>query len=192
VQAKQLPPDQPSADGDHVDLVRRQWAAEMPELDTAPLAVIARLGRLRTYLDQGLDALFGQYGLTRQSWDVLACLRRKGKPYQLTPTELSRAVMRTSGTITHTLYSLEHAGLIQRIPSDADGRSLPVQLTAAGIELVERVAPRHLDNERELLAALGPDEQAQLAALLRTLLVALESQPPPEPDRRRRPVTWRG
>ncbi len=152
----------------------------MPELDTTPLAVIARLGRLRTYLDQGLDALFGRYGLTRQSWDVLACLRRTGAPYLLTPTELARAVMRTSGTITHTLHGLEHAGLIQRVASDDDGRSLPVQLTPAGVELVETVAPLHLDNERDLLAALRPDQRSQLADLLRTLLISLETQDQPD------------
>ncbi|HEX4704712.1 MAG TPA: MarR family transcriptional regulator [Pseudonocardiaceae bacterium] len=172
VQARQYP------GGDHVDRVRQQWAAELPELDTTPLAVVARIGRARNYLDQGMDRLFEHYGLTRQSWDVLACLRRAGPPYRLTPTDLTSAVMRTSGTITHTLHRLEYAGLISRTSSDDDGRSVPVVLTTAGVELVETVAARHMDNERELLSPLDADEQATLAALLRKLLVGMESSPP--------------
>ena len=44
-----------------------------------------------------------------------------------------------------------------------------------GRDLVDRVAPEHLDNERRLLAALTPKEQTELAALVRKLLLAFEA-----------------
>lgn len=163
---------------DHVDRVRQLWEKEAPELDTSPIAVIARLGRAHAYVDRALHAVFAQYGLTRQSFDVLASLRRIGTPYQLTPTELYRALMRTSGAITHTLHQLEYAGLIERVPNENDGRSLLVVLTPAGVALVDRVGREHLANERGMLAPLTPEEQATLAALLRRLLIAFEGEQP--------------
>lgn len=154
------------------------WAREDPGMDTSPVAVIARLGRVRAYVDRELDEVFARYGLTRQSWDVLACLRRVGEPYRLTPSEINQAVMRTSGAITHTLHGLEYAGLVARVPHPEDGRSIPVQLTDAGRELLARAGPEHLANERRMLAPLTADEQATLAGLLRKLLVGFERRNP--------------
>lgn len=161
---------------DHVDRVRQLWANEAPELDTTPIAVIARLGRAHAYTDRALNAVFAEYGLTRLSFDVLASLRRVGAPYQLTPTELYQALMRTSGAITHTLHQLVYAGLVERLPSEHDGRSVLVALTPAGVALVDRVGPEHLANERRMLAPLTAEEQATLAALLRRLLIEFERE----------------
>jgi DNA-binding MarR family transcriptional regulator len=124
-----------------------------------------------------MSATRREHGLTRGAWDVLAALRRVGEPYRLTPTDLYQALMRTSGAITHTLHRLEYAGLVERLLNPEDGRSLYVALTARGVEVTDTVAPLHLDNERRLLASLSDAEQGQLASLLRTLLVDLESTP---------------
>jgi DNA-binding MarR family transcriptional regulator len=173
------PTDQDHVDQDHVDRVLAQWAEEDPELDlSSTVAVIARLGRVRAYVDRELDELFGRHGLTRQSWDVLACLRRAGKPYRLTPTEINQEVMRTSGAITHTLHALEYAGLIARVPNPEDGRSSHVQLSAAGRRLLRRVGPEHVANEQRMLTPLAPEELTSLASLLRKLLVAFERENP--------------
>ena len=186
MQEKQAPNDGCS-ETDHVDVVRRQWARERPELDTGPIGIIARLGRAQAYIDPALDSVFAEYGLTRGSWDVLAALRRAGAPYRLTPTELYRALMRTSGAITHTLHRLEYTGLVERLTNPADARSLYVALTPRGVALTDTVAPLHLDNERHLLAGLRPDEQRTLAHLLRKLLLGLEhDQPTPTPREARR------
>jgi DNA-binding MarR family transcriptional regulator len=84
--------------------------------------------------------------------------------------------MRTSGTMTHRLTQVQHAGLIRRVPDPGDGRGLLVQLTPKGRRVVDRLAPGHLDNERRVLTGLTPTEQDQLAALLRKLLNDLERQ----------------
>jgi DNA-binding MarR family transcriptional regulator len=172
------PPDGKPAAADHVDQVREQWARERPDLDTSPVGVVARLGRAQAYIDPALEALFAEHGLTRQSWDVLASLRRAGRPYRLTPTDLQRALMRTSGAITHTLHRLEYAGLIERSVNPADGRSLFVTLAPRGVELTDLVAPLHLANERRLLAGLTAEEQHTLAELLRKLLIGFERDLP--------------
>ena len=165
--------------------MRAQWARVRPDLDTTPIAVVARLGRARSFLEYGIDRHLADHGLSRQAWDVLASLRRAGEPYRLSPTELYQGLMRTSGTLTRRLAHLEEAGLITRIPAESDGRSLLVELTTRGRELVDELAPAHLDNERALLAGLDAEEQHTLAQLLAKLLVSLEHDLPYPPPRKR-------
>lgn len=167
------------AERDHVDRVRAQWAREQPELDTDPIAVIARLGRAARYVDQGHADFFGQQGLSRADWDVLASLRREGPPFSLSPTALYRALMRTSGAMSQRLASLERQGLIERRLDPADRRGIVVSLTAKGRRVVDRIAAEHLANERKLLAPLSRREQEALAALLKKLLLAYEAEQPP-------------
>jgi DNA-binding MarR family transcriptional regulator len=163
-------------DDDHVERVRAQWARERPDLDTEPIAVIARLGRAAHYIDQGHAEFFGRHGLSRADWDVLASLRREGPPYRLSPTALYRALMRTSGAMSQRLARLEREGLIERTLDPADRRGIVVSLTEKGRKLVERIAADHLANERKLLAHLSKKEQQTLATLLRKLLVAYEAE----------------
>lgn len=167
--------------------MREQWAATRPDLDTSPVAVVARVGRLARYLDHRLDSLFGEYGLRRESWDVLASLRRAGVPYRLSPTDLYRALMRSSGAMTNRLRRLEQAGLVRRVVDPGDGRGMLVELTEEGRELVDEVAAAHLDNERTLLAPLSAAEQETLVILLRKLLLSFEAQGAPPPPATRRP-----
>lgn len=170
--------------GDHVDHVREQWARQWPELDTAPIGVVARVGRLMRYFDHGLEQVFIPYGLHREHWDALASLRRVGPPFRLSPTELYRGLMRSSGAVTNKLHRLEANGLIRRVPDPDDGRGLLVELTEKGHALVEEVAPVHLENERAMLAALTPAEQRRFADLLRKLLLSFEAEQNPPPEER--------
>jgi DNA-binding MarR family transcriptional regulator len=169
---------------DHVDRVRAQWRAVSPDLDTSPVGIVARVGRIAAYFDHSTDALLGQYGLARSSWDVLASLRRAGPPYELSPTELYRGLMRSSGAMTNRLHRLEQAGLIERRPDPGDGRGLLVRLTRRGSKLVDRIAPVHLENENRLLAALTERDRRALEVLLRRLARDLEETRPTPPGER--------
>jgi DNA-binding MarR family transcriptional regulator len=161
---------------DHVDRVLEQWQRVRPELDVSAVAVIARLGRLVELVDERRNRLLAQHGLNRALWDVLASLRRQGPPYRLSPTDLYRELMRTSGAMTNRLAALERAGLVDRVPDPDDGRSTLVELTPRGREVVDGLIPEYLAIERELLAVLDPRRQADLAGALRTLLVDLEAE----------------
>ena len=160
---------------DHVDRVRAAWAHEWPELDTSSVAVVGRIGRLGAYLDVGLERAFRRYGLSRASWDVLAALRRAGSPYRLPQKILMGELLRASGTVSFRIDRLERAGWVRRELDPADGRNVVIALTEEGNRLVETVATVHLANERRLVAALSPEEQAVLATLLRTLLRSFEA-----------------
>jgi DNA-binding MarR family transcriptional regulator len=155
--------------------VRAEWRREWPDLDTSPIDVVARVGRLARFLDEGMDCVFALRGIRREGWDVLASLRRAGPPYRASPTALYMRLMRTSGAMTNRLRRLEDAGFIARVPDPDDARGLLVELTAKGHELVDELAPLHLANERVMLAALSAKERRELAVLLAKLLASFEA-----------------
>ncbi len=145
------------------------------------MEIVARIGRLAAYFDQSINELMGRHGLARSSWDVLASLRRAGPPYELSPTELYRGLMRTSGAMTNRLRRLEQSGLIERVPDPRDGRGLLVRLTDAGIERVDTIAEEHMTNERRLLEALDDGDREQLTTYLRELSRWFERHQPTPP-----------
>jgi DNA-binding MarR family transcriptional regulator len=158
---------------DHVEHVLEQWRREAPELDRAPMAVVGRISRLAQLLQAELEPVFAAHGVNGGEFDVLAALRRSGRPYRLSPTALSKALMVTSGGMTKRLSALEGRGLIRREPDPNDGRSTSVSLTREGKRLVETILPEHVANEQRLLGELGSKERAELAALLAALAVSL-------------------
>jgi DNA-binding MarR family transcriptional regulator len=161
-------------DSDAVDLRRAQWARELPDLDTAPMAVLGRIWRIANKVAPGIEATFRSFGLERGEFDVLSTLRRAGAPYRLTPTELYTMLMISSGGLTHRLDRLEKAGLIRREASQADGRSRVVALTEKGIETAEAAFRADMAQESETLARLAPGDREALADLLRKLTLAVE------------------
>ena len=161
---------------DAVDKILAQWQSEIPALEAEHMVLIGRLKRCAALLMPKLEQVFGQYGLGSGAFDVLATLRRAGHPYCLTPTELFSSLMVTSGTMTTRLRNLETRGLIVRLPNPNDARSLLVQLTPSGKELIEEALFPHVANEKKLLAALPPDVRARLEADLKVLLRVLEAQ----------------
>jgi DNA-binding MarR family transcriptional regulator len=163
---------------DAVDLVLEQWRRERPELDPSPIGVIGRIARTQLRLQRELDALFERNGLPPGGFDVLATLRRSGGPYRLSPTQLHRALMIASGSVTARLDRLERLGLVERSRDPRDRRALLVGLTVEGRQLVDRVVVDHLANEQRLLAPLDRRERETLAALLRKLLLALGDEAP--------------
>jgi DNA-binding MarR family transcriptional regulator len=158
---------------DHLDLVLAQWARQRPDLDASPMAVIGRLKRLTRLLEGELRRVFAEHGLDAASFDVLATLRRSDPPHRLTPAQLMRAAMVTSGAVTQRLDRLEAAGLVGRSRSTADARVVHVELTPRGRALIDEALPDHVANEHRVLAALDGGEQAALAGMLRTLLLSL-------------------
>jgi DNA-binding MarR family transcriptional regulator len=158
---------------DHVQHVLEQWRREVPEIDRSPMGVVGRISRLAQLLQTELEPVFAAHGVNGGEFDVLAAVRRAGKPYRLTPTELSKALMVTSGGMTKRLAALEGRGLIRREPDPNDGRSTAVALTPEGKRLVEAILPDHVANEQRLLSELTSKERAELAGLLEALALSL-------------------
>jgi DNA-binding MarR family transcriptional regulator len=158
---------------DRIDAILAQWKRERPDLDTRAMGLVGRIQRTAAALRPRLDETHEASGLLGESFDVLASLRRSGAPFQLTPTELYREMMLTSGAMTNRIDRLEEAGLVTRRPDPDDRRGTLVRLTPKGKSLIDAATTKHVANEERLLAGLAAKEQQQLNDLLRKLLVAL-------------------
>jgi DNA-binding MarR family transcriptional regulator len=158
---------------DHVERVVGQWAAERPDLDLDTMATVARILRAAELINGEIDGLAKRYGLTQAEGDILFSLRRAGQPYRLTPSQLSEALLVSSGTLTSRLDRLERKHLIRRHPHPSDRRSMEIELTEPARDSVDAAVTRHVENEQAMLAPLSPREREQLDRLLRKLLVHL-------------------
>ncbi|MEV7971630.1 MarR family transcriptional regulator [Cellulomonas sp. NPDC089187] len=160
---------------DRVARIQQQWQRERPDLDVSPQGLIGRLHRLADLMRVELVALYRRYGLGEGEFDVLAALRRQGAPYELAPGALAQHTMVTTGAMTKRLDRLEEAGLVERRPSDDDGRGRVARLTEAGRALFDEAFTAHIRNEHRLVAALDPAQQAALADLLTVWLGGFET-----------------
>ena len=155
---------------DEVDELVEAWQRERADLDLSPVEVFSRISRLSRHLDLARRSAFTAQGIEPWEFDVLAALRRAGRPYQLTPGRLIRETLVTSGTMTNRIDRLAARGFVQRSPDPGDRRGVLVGLTPAGRKTVDAAFEELLDRERRLLESLPADDRARLAALLKTLM----------------------
>ena len=155
---------------DEVDELVEAWHRERADLDLAPVEVFSRISRLARLLDKARRDAFIAHQIEPWEFDVLAALRRAGRPYQLTPGALLRQTMVTSGTMTNRVDRLATRGLVERSPDPSDRRGVLVRLTTAGKLAVDGAFETLLDSERQLLASLSRYDHDTLADLLRQLM----------------------
>ena len=154
---------------DAVAGIVEDWGRERPDLDTAPLEVLARLHRSYLRYQSRLSAQLDAHGLSVAGFDVLTALRRAGAPYRLTAGQLAASGLISSAGVTLRLDRLEKDGLLVRERDAEDRRVVYSRLTDAGLRKADEVFAAHLENERRMLGGLSPAEHRQLAGLLSKL-----------------------
>jgi DNA-binding MarR family transcriptional regulator len=157
-----------------VDAIVEQWRRERPDLDPTAKEVTGRIVRLAGIFQAAYAEAFAPLGLNDGDYGVLVAIRRAGAPFVLTPTELARRRMMTSGGMTAALDRLERKGLVRRGPNPADRRGSLVALTDEGRAAVDAAMERHVDAEHRLVAGLSDAERERLRGLLHKLLVAVD------------------
>jgi DNA-binding MarR family transcriptional regulator len=159
---------------DHVDWLVDQVRRERPDLDTGLIELIGRITRLNHHIEAEIAKSLERYGLRIGELTLLIALRRAGEPFQLTPTELYRAMMVTSGGATRRIDQLESRGLVRRTPHPRDRRASLIGLTPEGRRLIDGAWAHHLEQNRTLFDALEPEERRTLADTLRRVLLWIE------------------
>jgi DNA-binding MarR family transcriptional regulator len=159
---------------DRAENAVKQWTRERPDLPSLPMELFGRLSDAsERVLRDHMNPLFAEAGLQPGEFDVLATLRRSGKPYLLSPTRLYGAAMISSGGMTDRLDRLERAGLVERRPDPNDRRGKLIALTDSGKRVIDETIGRHVANEVRLLSVLSSAEQKKLNALLKKLITGL-------------------
>ncbi|MET1415204.1 MarR family winged helix-turn-helix transcriptional regulator [Roseibium sp. HPY-6] len=158
---------------DRAERASLQWQKEVPEVadKLQPMVLLGRLNEAAQLMNRDyLVPAYADIGLKLGEFDVLATLVRSGAPYKLTPTELYRSTMMSSGGMTARVDKLERAGLVERCPHPEDRRALTVCVTPKGLKLVKDMIPDYVETQQKAVNGLTEDEQAQLSTLLEKLI----------------------
>jgi DNA-binding MarR family transcriptional regulator len=160
---------------DPTDHLLGGWDATRPDLEVGALQVIDRLSRIGAHLARRQEAVFDRFGLNRGEVGALSALRISGPPHQLSPGRLGRGLMLSSAGVTSRVDRLERRSLVRRLPDPDDRRGVIIELTEAGIALVDEAVAANTVSERALLERLDPKDVKQLEAILRKLQQGLDS-----------------
>lgn len=119
-------------------------------------------------------ALAEPFGLTAHQFRTmrLIAMGTRDAEHVVTPLRISDIAERlriVARSATDVVDDLEAKGLVARSPHPTDRRSVVVELTAKGRDVLDEVEAHRHDDAREYFAVLAPDERAQLATLLRRL-----------------------
>jgi DNA-binding MarR family transcriptional regulator len=132
--------------------------------------VTTALSRVTKRLDGFYRRQLAELELHRGDWGVLYELALQGRAGSSTPSQLADHTGVSPSTMTHRLDLLTRRGLIERTVDPDNRTRSKVKLTKAGRELFRRAILDADVAEAEVLAALNPKEQRQLADLLEKLL----------------------
>lgn len=114
-------------------------------------------------------------GLTHPQYEILVRLA-EAPGRRLRMTELARDVMASKSALTYQVGGLEKAGLVERVTCPSDDRGVLAELTPAGEDLLERVAPAHLEIVRDYLVdRLSRAELLAMTSAMRRTEAALRA-----------------
>jgi DNA-binding MarR family transcriptional regulator len=133
--------------------------------DANVLATEAAMNTIRT-----ADMLFDRIGRLLRPLNVsaagglvLGILRDRGP---MPPSELSERLIVTRATVTGLLDSLEQRGFVRRSANPADRRSLLVEITPAGLDVLRELRTIVHRNEKAWLGGLSESDLRGYIALL--------------------------
>lgn len=159
---------------DIIDSLISEWKEERPELDASAMEVVGRILNLSKILEKRASKSLSVYNIHYTDLDVLATIRRSGIPYKLTPSQLMKSVLITSGAMTALLNRLTKLKLIYRSPDPKDGRIKLAGLTPKGIELIDKAIETRFIEASNSIKALNKTENKTLSILLKKLLKPLD------------------
>lgn len=133
---------------------------------------MARLVALQLVVNQQLEAVTAEHGITLGDYLVLGVIRRS--PGEVcVPSAVCEVLRRTSGGMTLTLDRLQAAGWLTREPDPADRRRVLLRLTTAGRQLAVAVNRSLHAWER---AIAGTRKRAAIAQVIDELLALLDDE----------------
>ncbi len=160
-------------ENDIIDALIADWKKERPELDAEAMQIVGRIFKLNKILEKRTSKVLKDSAIHYTDLDVLATLRRSGKPYILAPKQLMKSVLITSGAMTALLDRLTKLDLVYRAPDSKDGRIKLVGLTDKGRDIIDEAIVIHFDEVKSTVQGLTKTEQKDLSVLLKKLLKSI-------------------
>ena len=161
-------------DKDLIDALIADWNIERPDLDVDAMQIVGRVMKLGKIFENRASLALKENRIYYTDLDVLATLRRSGKPYQLTPKQLMESVVITSGAMTALLNRLTKLELIYRAADENDRRISLAGLTEKGKKIIDEAIKKRFDEAKNSIQVLNKKEQEDLSILLKKLLIELD------------------
>lgn len=125
------------------------------------------VGSLASALRKDLDRQLAPFDITSAQWAILeVCYRGEAN----SPSALARVIPVDTAAISRQLDKLREKRLIRRRRLTSDRRTIRVELTEEGRELVPKLAPLVQANNSKFLEGITEDEQAALSAIIQKML----------------------
>ncbi|PGY07377.1 MarR family winged helix-turn-helix transcriptional regulator [Bacillus sp. AFS031507] len=83
--------------------------------------------------------------------------------------QIGNSILISSGSMTYVIDKLEQKGLLNRLPCPDDRRVIHVTLTDAGIDLMEKIMPKHQELVDDIFGFLNNDEAQIIVNLLKKI-----------------------
>jgi DNA-binding MarR family transcriptional regulator len=132
------------------------------------LSTVDGLAQLSFLVYGLLERRAGEHDLSVIQTRLLGVLRDR----QPTMNELAKLLQLDKSSVTGLVDRAERRGLVLRVPSTTDRRSVLVTLTEEGRSFVLQAAASFETDVTALLASLSPSDQARLSKLISHVLVA--------------------
>lgn len=118
-------------------------------------------------MNRYLDIELRKYGTGRTYFNILHTLITHGG--MMTPTELSRRVIRSKHAITRAVDSLEKEGLVARQGIGSDRRMREVAITKEGLDFIKQAMPDRQDVSFRVMSCLNKQEAQEFNTTLTRL-----------------------
>jgi DNA-binding MarR family transcriptional regulator len=122
---------------------QRSWRALM-------MGITLLLDRLDADLRRSFDVSLAEYEI------LVRLSERPGRRMRM--AQLADSMAHSRSRVTHTVKRMEDAGLVARTTSDEDGRGVVCAMTDQGYQLLERMAPTHVNGVRDYVVDLASPE----------------------------------
>lgn len=159
---------------DAVDASVDTWRAAWPQVDPEVFAVLARLAQAGRHVEAAIERTAALHGMNGREVMVLGALRRKGAPYESTPTGLKQLLWLSLPGLKKRLDRLEALGMVTRAGNPQDRRGFVVRLTERGHAALDDLVTHPQARVYRALLEMPASQRAELSGLLRSLLVRLE------------------
>lgn len=121
-----------------------------------------------------MEARLSRYGITQGRFMLLKLIYHSSEAH-LTPSVLAQQAGITRGTVSGLIDGLERDGLIERKRQQgSDRRVVTVQLTQAGLMLMDQLLPQYLEGMDMLMSEFTLEDRAALINLMDKLKLGLD------------------
>ena len=130
-------------------------------------AIGALIGRTRKTMIQKMDAELAPLDVSAAQWIVVLLV---GENVASSATGLCEMLAYDPGAMTRLLDRLEGKGIVRRVRSPEDRRTIQLELTDSGKALYPKIISAMVDVNNSLLQGFSHDEVSQLDGYLRRML----------------------